>query len=217
MKKLIVLIIIALGLNASAQQEKVLEEIVAVVGDNIILKTELETEYLQALETMEIYEGDLKCEILNQLIIQKLYLHKADVDSVYADDSRVEAEVERRIQYYASQLGSEARLEKYLGKSIEEYKNQMRSKIKDQMVAQEVQQGLIANVKISPTEVNRFFKDIPKDSLPFIEPEVELAQIVMKPEPNDFAKEYAKSKLEDIRAELLAGKTTFEIAAKSKK
>ena len=81
-----------------AQNVRVLDEIVAVVGENIITRSELEAEYAQAKESMNYFEGDLKCEILNQLIVQKLYLHKGDLDSTYADDARVDVEVGRRIQ-----------------------------------------------------------------------------------------------------------------------
>ena len=134
MRQIIVAIVFVASLTVSAQNIRVLDEIVAVVGENIVMSSDLEAEYAQAKKDMDVYEGDLKCEILNQLIIQKLYLHKAAVDSVYASEDRVNDEVERRIQYYASQIGGEKKLEQYLGKTIAEYKAQMRPKIEDQIV-----------------------------------------------------------------------------------
>jgi peptidyl-prolyl cis-trans isomerase SurA len=215
LKKIITLALVFTCYFGYAQKGKVLEEIVAVVGDNVVLKTDLETEYLQAKQTMDFFDGDLKCEILNQLIVQKLYLHKGDLDSVVTSQDRVDAEVDRRVQYYAAQIGGEQKLEKYLGKSIAEYKLQMRPKVYEQMIIQQVQQGLIANVKISPTEVSAFFNRIPKDSLPELETEVEVGLIAMQPKPNKVAKEFALRKITEIREDLLAGKYTFSYAAKS--
>ena len=191
MRKLSIVVSLLAAINSHAQTGKVIDEIVAVVGENIVLRSELEAEYEQAKKDMDFYEGDLKCEILNQLVIQKLYLHKGEVDSVYATADRVEAEVDRRIKYYAQQIGGEAKLEQYLGKSIAEYKDVMKPKIEQQMITQQVQQSLVAEIKVSPTEVRRFFNEIPVDSLPEFEQEVEVAQFVMAPIPNKYAKEYA--------------------------
>ncbi len=215
MKKLLAIVFLFAVFNTIAQTSKIVDEIVAVVGENIVLKSELETEYAQAKTQMDFYKGDLKCEILNQLIIQKLYLHKGDVDSVYATADRVDAEVDRRIKYYAQQIGGEAKLEQYLGKSIAEYKDMMKTKIEEQMITQQVQQALVADVKVSPTDVRKFFYDLPKDSLPDFEQEVEVAQIVMSPKPNQYAKDYALEKITKIRAELLKGMYSFDFAAKS--
>jgi len=200
--------------SAWAQNLRVIDEIVAVVGDNIIMRSELEAEYAQAKKEMSFYEGDLKCEILNQLVIQKLYLHKGDVDSVYATEDRVQAEVDRRIKYYASQIGGEARLEQYLGKTVAEYKEQMRPKIEQQMVTQQVQQSLVSGVKASPTDVRKFFNEIPKDSLPKFGVEVELGLIAMKPTPSADAKEYALEKITKLRKDILSGVYDFDFAAK---
>ena len=201
---------------AWAQPGKVLEEIVAVIGEHVILKTDLETEYAQALQETEFFEGDLKCEVLNQLIIQKLYLHKGELDSVVVLDERVDAEVDRRVQYFAAQIGGEAQLERYLGKPIDQYREQMRIRVKEQMVIQEVQRGLISNVKVSPTQVQQFFNAMPKDSLPVFSTEVEVAQIVMTPEASDIAKQIALDEVNKIRADLVAGKYSFEFLARTK-
>lgn len=198
-----------------AQNVRVLDEVVAVVGESIILRSQMEAEYAQAKKEMDFYDGDLKCEILNQLIIQKMYLHKGKLDSTYADDARVEAEVDRRIQYYASQIGGEARLEQYLGKSVDEYKEQMKPKVQEQMVTQQVQQSLVSDIKASPTDVRLFFNEIPRDSLPRFEKEVEFAMISMKPKPSEYAKQYAKEKITNLRNDILTGGHSFDFVAKS--
>lgn len=204
-----------MGVWAHAQKGPVLDEIVAVIGDNIVLKSELETEYVQAKSEMSFYEGDLKCEILNQLVVQKLFLHKGEIDSVVVGDDRVQGEVDRRIQYYAQQIGGEKRLEEYLGKSIAEYKEQMRGKIEEQMITQQVQQGLVSGVKASPTDVRKFFAEIPRDSLPTFGKEVEVAVIAIKPKPSEYAKAYAKEQIDEIRQKIVDGLYTFDFAAKS--
>ncbi|MGB1037434.1 MAG: peptidylprolyl isomerase [Bacteroidia bacterium] len=214
MKSIITAILVLAGIQSFSQDMRVLDEIVAVVGENIVMKSELEAEYAQAKKDMSFYDGDLKSEILNQLIIQKLYLHKGEVDSIYAGEDKVNAEVDRRIQYYASQIGGEENLAKYLGKSIDEYKKQMKGKIEEQMITQQVQQALVANVKATPTDVRKFFAEIPTDSLPEFGKEVELGVIADKPDPSDYAKKYALETITKIREDIINGKYTFEMSAR---
>ena len=202
-------------MSSQAQNIRVIDEIVAVVGENIVMRSELEAEYAQAQKDMEMYDGDLKCEVLNQLVIQKLYLHKGAVDSIYASDDRVADELDRRIKYYATQIGGEKKLEQYLGKSIAEYKEQMRSKVEEQMVTQQVQQALVSSVKASPTDVRKFFADIPKDSLPEFGEEVELALVTMKPKPSPYAKQYALEKMTKLRKDIMLGVYEFDYAARA--
>jgi peptidyl-prolyl cis-trans isomerase SurA len=198
-----------------AQPKQVLEEVVAIIGDNIILKSEWEAEYLQVKDQYIGYKGNLKCEILNQLVLQKLLLHKAELDSVVIADDQVEYEMDRKIRYFVSQIGDEARLEQYLGKTILQYKEDMKPKIVQQMQVQEVQKKMLDAVKASPTEVRKYFDEIPTDSLPLFGAEVELGQIVMIPKPNAFARKYARETLEKYREEIISGKRNFELTAKS--
>lgn len=215
MRRAFIIIFIGITFHGLAQVRPVLDEIVAVVGNNIILRSDLEAEYARVKQEMSFYEGDLKCEILNQLIVQKLYLHKGDRDSIYSTPEMVESELERRIKYYASQIGGEARLEQYLGMSIDEYKDRRRPEIEDQQVSQKVQQSLVADIKATPTDVRKFFAAIPKDSLPKFDEEVELGLVAMKPEPSAYAKEYAFEKIAKIRSDIMRGLYSFDFAAKS--
>lgn len=215
MKKTLLILLLIFGFEGYAQNQPVLDEIVAVVGDHIILRSDLEAEYTQAKKDMSFYPGDLKCEILNQLIIQKLYLHKGERDSIYSNPDMVESELDRRVKYYASQIGGEARLVQYLGMSIDEYKDRRRPEIENQQISQKVQSSIVSDIKASPTDVRKFFASIPKDSLPKFGEEVELGLISMKPEPSDYAKEYALEKITKIRQDLLKGLYSFDFAAKS--
>jgi peptidyl-prolyl cis-trans isomerase SurA len=215
LKKLIIIVFLLSSFQSISQTQPILDEIVAVVGNHIILRSDLEAEYTQAKTEMSFYDGDLKCEILNQLIIQKLYLHKGERDSIYSSPEMVDSELDRRIKYYASQIGGEARLEQYLGMSIDEYKKRRRPEIENQQVSQKVQQSLVSDIKASPTDVRKFFASIPSDSLPHFGEEVELGLIAMKPKPSPYAKEYALEKIQKVRSDIIRGLYSFDFAAKS--
>jgi peptidyl-prolyl cis-trans isomerase SurA len=211
---LFMLLSILSAASAIAQPKQILEDVVALIGDNIILKSEWEAEYLQVKDQYTNFKGDLKCEILNQLILQKLLLHKAELDSVVITDEQVEYEMDRKIRYFVSQIGDEKRLEEYLGKSILQYKEEMKPRIMQQMQVQETQKTMLDAVKVTPTEVKKYFDEIPTDSLPLFGATVELGQIVIIPKPNQFAKDYAYSTLKKYREEIIAGKRNFELTAK---
>jgi peptidyl-prolyl cis-trans isomerase SurA len=200
---------------ATAQKVGVLDEIIAVVGENYILRSDLEAEYFQMKTQYEEVQKNLRCDLMEQLLMQQLMLHKADVDSTYIDQEMIEAELERRLRFYASQIGGEKKLEKYLGKSIAEYKEVIRPTLEKQMRIQEVQSAMIRDIKVSPTEVRKFFEEIPKDSLPVFDSEVEVGQILISPKPSKYAKEYAYSSLEKLRKEIISGKRDFAVTASS--
>ncbi|MCX6779802.1 MAG: peptidylprolyl isomerase, partial [Candidatus Magasanikbacteria bacterium] len=210
----IMMLFVLVNSSVIAQKKQVLEEVVAVIGDNVILKSEWEAEYLQVKDQYTSFKGDLKCEILNQLITQKLMLHKSELDSIVITDEQVEYEMDRKIRYFVSQIGDEKRLEEYLGKTILQYKEDMKPRILQQMKVQEVQKKMMDAIKVTPTEVKKYFDDIPTDSLPLFGAEVELGQIVMIPKPNQYAKEYAYNTLKKYREEIIAGKRNFELTAK---
>lgn len=211
---LVILLFTAFSFS-KAQPKQILEEVTAVVGENIIVKSEWESEYLQAKEQYTEFKGDLRCEILNQLILQKLMLHKAEIDSVVITDEQVEYETDRKMRYFISQIGDEKKLEQYLGKTILQYKEEIKPKIKQQMLIQEIQRKLFDEVKVTPTEVKNYFDEIPKDSLPLFGTEVELGQILITPKPNKYAKDYAYSVIKKYRDDILSGKRNFELTAKS--
>lgn len=203
------------GSNSARAQIGVLDEIIAVVGENYILRSDLEAELFQMKSQYEALPENFRCELFEQLLMQKLMLHKADVDSSYISEDLIEAELDRRIRFYASQIGGEKKLEKYLGKSIVEYKETIRPSLEKQMRIQDIQSGLMKDIKVSPTETRKFFEEIPKDSLPLFEAEVEVGQILISPKPSKYAKDYAYSTIEKLRKDIIAGKRDFAITASS--
>jgi len=170
------LVILFLSSGAFAQKTGLIEEVIAVVGDNIVLKSDLDKEFIQMQLQLPQYEGDLRCDLFNQLITQKLLLYKAELDSAIIDDARLEYEIDRRIEFYAQQAGGIDRLEDYLGIPVLQYKNEMREKVRNQMLIQEAQASMLRDLKVSPTEVRKFYNDIPKDSIPYFNAQVEVGR-----------------------------------------
>lgn len=217
MKKLLYLVIsmsLMTGV-ARAQERIILEEVIAVIGDFPTFTSEFEAEYYQAKSQYEGFQGDLRCEMFSKLLTDKLLLQKAKIDSIEVADERVESEIERRMRFYSSQIGGDEALEKYLGKSLLAYKEEIRDRIRQQMIAEEVRQKILADVKVTPTDVKRFFDEIPSDSLPLFDAEVEVGMILLKPEASSFAKEYAYNTISKLREEIVSGRRDFGIAAAS--
>jgi peptidyl-prolyl cis-trans isomerase SurA len=204
-----------LGIHGTAQAQEVgiLDEVIAIVGEKIVLKSDLEKSYYQMKLQYPAYDGNLKCELFDQILTQKLLLYKAEIDSLVVGEERVNYELDRRMQYYAAQAGGEANLAKYLGMSLIEYKAQMRAKMMEEMMIQEAQNSLIADLKVSPTEVRAFYEEIPKDSLPEFASEVEVAQLVVNPKPSQVAEDYARETAERLRKEIIAGTRDFCLTA----
>ncbi len=207
------IIAILCGITASAQKLGVLDEIIAIVGESVILKSDLDKEYYQLVVQYPEYDGNLKCELFDQLLAQKLLLYQADLDSIVIADERLDYEINRRIEYYAQQAGGVEKLEKYLGIPIIQYKDEMRKKVKEQMLIQEAQSGLLGDLKVSPTEVRKFFQEIPTDSIPLFSAEVEAAQLMIIPTPSKVADEYARKTAETLRSELVRGERDFCLVA----
>ncbi|MBC8048387.1 MAG: peptidylprolyl isomerase [Fimbriimonadaceae bacterium] len=187
-------------------QPQIADKIIAQVDENIILKSDVESVYQQDLQQNKgNLPADYRCSVLQQFIAQKLLLVQAAKDSIIVGDDQVEYELDRRIRYFESMFGSREKMEDFYGKTVQEMKEEFRDDIKKQLLAQQMQSTLFGDVTISPSEVKEFFNKIPKDSLPYYNAEVEVAQIVLVPEPTADQKAYAKEKIEDIRKRIMDG------------
>ena len=193
-------------------QSFILDKIVGKVDNHILLKSEVDIAYLQAVGSGQKANSDLRCDVLQGLIINKLLMAKADIDSVTVEDKQVEDQLNRRMQYFISQAGSEKKLEEYFNKSVTQLKSDLRPQIKEQALIQKMQDRITAKVKITPGEVKEFFDDIPKDSLPYFSTEVEVGQIVRLPKISKNQREIALKKVEDIRAQIIGGADFGETA-----
>jgi peptidyl-prolyl cis-trans isomerase SurA len=209
MKKIIFLWICAvIGISQlHAQQGKLIDEIIGVVGDNIVLESEVEIEFKQMQKEFPELHDTMKCEILKQKLVEKLMLTKAQLDSIELSEDRVDAELDKRIRYFASQHpDGEKGLEEFYGKPISEIKANNRDKIRSSMLIQEMQGKILKDVKASPTDIKNFFNEMAKeDSLPYYSAEVELAQIIIEPKVSREAKEIAYEKILELRTRIVDG------------
>jgi len=204
--------------SASAQYQggPVVDKIVAKIDNQIVLKSEVELGYLQAKQqNTALTQSALKCKVFEQLLINKMMLAKADIDSVTVEDNQVDEQLNRRMSYMIQTIGSKEKLEEYYHKTIEQFKSELKKDVKDQMLIQKVQDGISKSIKVTPSEVKRFFNEIPQDSLPFFSTEVEVGQIVIFGKIGKEKKMEAKKKLEDIKQQILEGGVDFEFLAKA--
>ena len=201
----ITLLLLIVAWPSAQAQDQMIDEIVAVVGEHIVLHSDVEARVQEAKGQGLPETDELRCAIMEDLLFQKLLLHKADVDSIYLPDGQVRQELDRRMAYFISQFGTVEELEKFYGKSVEEIRDELSGLLEDQMRAQQVQQSIASDVKVTPAEVRAFFKTIPTDSLPLINSQVEVAHIVVTPEVTQDAIDMVIEKLEKIRKQVIAG------------
>ncbi len=192
---------------AQVRHDSVVDGIVAIVGGNVILISDIENQYLQARSQGNIQgtATKLKCNLLETMLFQKLLLHQAQVDSIQVTDIQVEGEMDRRMRYFISQAGSPERLEEHFGKSLLEIKNELRDVVKEQMLTEQAQQKITKDVTITPAEVKAYFRKLPKDSIPLINSELEIGIIVRMPVIGDAEKQIVKDKLKSFKERVAKG------------
>lgn len=213
MKRILVLVsLILTGVAYSFAQNRTLDKVVAVVGDNIILKSEIDQQYAQYLVQGNKPDEATKCIMLQNMLSQKLLTQQAVLDSVVVEEEDVDYEVERRMRVMTSRAGGQEKLEEFLGRSLIQYKDEIRTDIKEQLVAQKMQGTITEKVEVTPLEVKRFYDTFPKDSLPSINTEVEVGEIVVYPELNKLEKEFYKDKAEALRLRIKAGESFSTLA-----
>lgn len=187
--------------------------VLAVIGDKYVLRSDLETEKAQLLRIGGIDDTTAYlCGTLEKLIVKQMMLNQAELDSIPLEEERVEAEIDNRLRYFQQQAGSKEELERYLGKTISEYKDEIRPKMREQLLIQEMETKITSNVKVSPQEVKQFFNEIPKDSVPVIPTEVSVAQLIIEAPISDLAREFAINQLAELRNRILKGESFEKLA-----
>jgi peptidyl-prolyl cis-trans isomerase SurA len=208
---LIFCIIVTANLNitkaqpSNADENKIIDRVVAVVGNQVVLQSEIEEQFLQVQARGMRTTPNQRCEIFEQLLFQKLLVVQAQIDSVEVTDKQVEAEIDGRLKSYIQQAGGPDELEKYFGKSIPEIKVSFFDPIKDQLIANKMQAEITKDIKITPSEVKKFFTTMPQDSLPVIDATYEFAQIAKKPQMTEEDKNKQREKLTGIRNRIING------------
>jgi len=196
--------------NPVHAQDKTVDQIVAVVGKNIILKSDIEGMFQQQQAQGITTEGDMKCEILENLLVEKLLLAEAELDTtIIVSDSQLNQSLEQRIQYFVSHLGSEKEVEAYFKKSIVDLKADLQEVIKNQQMTQQMQEKIIDKVTVTPAEVRFHFKSIPETEIPLIDAQVEYAQITVLPIITQEEEDRIKATLRDLKHRIESGESGF--------
>lgn len=193
--------------------ETIIDRIVGIVGGNIILQSEVDAQYQQMAAEQAPMGENGKCKVLEDLLYQKLLLTQAQNDSLTVTDAQVEQEQDRRMNYFIQQFGSEERFVEFYGKSVDDFKLDLKDNVRDLLLAQQMQSKITGDVTVTPNEVKLYFENIPEDSIPFINAEVEVGQIVRKPVVTPQAKKEAKEKIAGIRERIIKGESGFAAMA----
>jgi peptidyl-prolyl cis-trans isomerase SurA len=156
-----------------------------------------------------------RCMIFDQILVNKLILNQAKIDSIFPKEDEVETQLTARFDKILDYMGGNTdQFIQYYGQTPEAMKEQMREDMRDQLIVDKMRAKILSDIIVTPSEVRTFFSKIPKDSLPYFNQEVEIAEIIMKPKANDVEKEKAKKQLEDLRDQIVNGKKPFEELAK---
>ena len=194
-------------------QRNVIDEVVWVVGDEPILKSDVEQARLEAISYRMRIEGDPYCVIPEQLAVQKLFLHQAAIDSVEVSDSEIIGKVDEQLEEYVTVLGSKEKVEEYFGMTYAQKREQLTENFRNERMIQEVRQSLVKDIKVTPAMVRKHFKDMPEDSLPFVPTKVEVQIITREPVISPEEIERVKALLRDYTERVKSGSTKFSTLA----
>lgn len=195
-------------------QDNVIDEVIWIVGDEAILKSEVEEERLRAQYEGQQISGDPYCVIPEQIAIQKLFLHQAEIDSVVANESSVSHQVDMRINYYISQIGSKEKMEEYFRKTSSEIREEMMTTVRNQMIIQQMQQKLTEHIKPTPAEIRRYYNSLPEDSILMMPAAVEVQILSFEPPVPVEETERIKSRLREFTERINSGKADFAMLAR---
>jgi peptidyl-prolyl cis-trans isomerase SurA len=190
----------------------VLDKVVVIVGDEIVLKSDVEQRKIQLRQEGVQFDGDLDCFTLENLMEEKLFLDQGKLDTIEIDEGMIEVELDRRIAMFVQQIGSQEALEDYFGKSISDIKADFQGPLKNQMIVQQVQQIITTDINVTPSDVQDFYNNISKDSLPMINVEIEYEQLVIFPAENSAQIEKVKKRLRGFVAEVREGEDFSTLA-----
>jgi peptidyl-prolyl cis-trans isomerase SurA len=204
-KRTVCLSLFILSIVGTVFSQGVIDQVIAVVGGDMILSSDVEQEVMRMKMEGKLPEGDAKCDILEGLLIQKLLLHQSKIDSLAPNEAAIEGEIDRRLKYFVNQIGSEKALENYFKKTIFEIKDDLREVIREQQLTQQMRQKIVEKIIVSPSEIKKFYKTIPTDSLPIIPEQFKLQEISLYPPSSAEAKFRVKEKLLDLRSRILKG------------
>ena len=202
-----------LTFTAMSHAQKVLiDDVVATVGDDAILRSDIEYQYEQALIDGANYGGDMKCHIFEQLLIQKLMINQAKIDSVMVQDNEVVNQVDSRINYFMQQVGGQEKLEEYFNKPIMQIKRDQMDIVRTQLITQKMQGEITKDIKITPSEMRRYYSQMSEDSIPFVPAQYEIMQIVLFPAVEQEEIDRIKGRLREFQKQVAEGRDFATLA-----
>ena len=201
------------SLTFAQQKPLVLDKIVAQIGDNIILKSDIESQKSQEIDSNQFKKVNLDCELLEKLLMQNLFLNQAELDSIKVSDAQVDGEMENRIRVIEQQIGGRQKMEEFYNKTVTQIKNEFRPLIKNRLMTEEMQRQITGSINITPNEIEEYYKKLPIDSIPLINAKISIQQIVIFPKISQDDRQITINKLKDIREDIVQGKS-FETQAR---
>ena len=206
------LIFTSLSNISISQEQLIIDRIVCKVGDKIILQSDVENQVLQFMAQGYGRNPDMKCEVLSELMVQKILLMQAELDSIEVGFNTIESELSNRLNYFVRQVGSEKKLEEFYNKSILEIKEDFRPLIEEQMKTQTMQRNIVSGLNVSPKDVRKYYNNFKKDSIPMINTQYEINQILIYPPKNEIARNESREKLLNIRQRIIDGERFSTLA-----
>lgn len=212
LRQILLVCLLAIASFLSAQ-DNVIDQVVWVVGDEAILKSEVEEARLNALYERRKIDGDPYCVIPEEIAIQKLFLNQAEIDSIEVTDAEVLQRVDAQLNWTIQQIGSEEKMEEYFNKTKTQIKEKLRQNIRDGLIAQKMQQEIVGEIKVTPAEVRNYFNQLPYDSIPYIPTTVEVQIITKEPQIPQKEIDDVKAKLRDFTERITSGESSFTTLA----
>ena len=194
--------------------KNVIDEVLWVVGDEPILKSEVEGLRLQAEMEGLRWKGDPDCAIPERIAVEKLFLHQAAIDSIEVTEQEIASNIEQRLEFFIQQAGSREKLEEWRGQTIAQMRAQMHDELRNQMLIQRMREKLVEDITVSPAEVRRYFSTLPQDSIPFVPTEVEVQIITHMPKIEQEEINRIKDELREYTERVTSGETTFQTLAR---
>lgn len=202
------------SMDVSVPEHSVIDEVVWVVGDEPIMKSDVEQMRLQGeMEGMK-WGGNPDCRIPEQIAVQKLFLHQAALDSIEVTESDIVQTVEQQINYWINSVGSREKLEEYQGKSLSQIRSDLHDDVKNSKMIQQMKRKIMSDVTVTPADVRRYFKNLPEDSIPFVPTEVEVEILVKKPRIPQSEINRVKDQLRSFTDRVTKGETSFSTLAR---
>ena len=195
-------------------QNNVIDEVVWVVGDEAILKSDVESERLNAQYEGRKFDGDPYCVIPEQLAIQKLFLHQAELDSIDVSEQEVLSRLEQQTNWLIDQIGSKEKMEEYYNKTSTQIREMLRENIRNGLIVEKMQREIVGDIKIVPADVRRYFKNLPQDSIPFVPTQVEVQIVTLEPKIPQEEIERVKKALRDYTDQVNKGEIAFSTLAR---